>query len=92
MEKEPISRSEFWMKAAAFSFGAWAILLSIVGWLVAKGVDNILASNEGTRNELRGFIVIMEHRVTAVELQNERDQSRLQKLEAMELEHMRDKR
>lgn len=80
-EQEPLGKSEFWMRAATWSFGVWAILLSIVGWLVARGIESLLKSDEQTRQELRIFVIQSEHRLTQVEKDNERDRARLDKLE-----------
>ena len=88
-DDEFLKASDFWMKAAAYSFGAWAVLLSLLGWIVSRSVDAILKSDEETRQEFKTFTVMMEHRVTALEEENIRDSARLQKLENSLHEHER---
>lgn len=59
-EEQMLSKSEFWQKAAAFTFGLWAIMLPIAAGLVISSVGRFT-------DRFDAYVLAMEKRVTLLE-------------------------
>lgn len=83
VEEKASAREDFWLRAATWTFGLWAILLPITGKMVVDKIDDIAESQQVYVEEFVKYRELMERRLTILE---ERQSSILRKVEKIDEE------
>jgi hypothetical protein len=91
-EKEPLSRSEFWMRVAGASFGLWSLMIPLGVWMLNNTFDRVAHQQIDATGELvqfnrrfEAYVLNMERRVTIIE---ERQGRVLKELEEIDRLHI----
>ena len=73
-EREPLSRSEFWMRVAGASFGLWALMIPLGIAMLSSTFERAAKANVEAASEIIAFnrrfeayVLNMERRFTIVE-------------------------
>lgn len=83
-ERDFRQKEGFWLKAATWTFGLWALMLPITGKLVIDSIRDVADEQKNTTSEFIKYREIQEKRMTIVE---ERQNVIMRRLEQIDTDH-----
>jgi hypothetical protein len=74
-----LSKAEFWMRIAGWSFALWSLMVPLSAWLLSRSFDDAVRKGDQMAVELakfntrfEGYVLSMERRITILEERQER--------------------
>lgn len=75
-----MSQAQFWERAAALAFGAWAIFLPVAAGLVVSAISKFRKQFDDWVREFGTYVVTTEKRLTFLETEHKAVMERLREL------------
>jgi len=72
MTGEPLSKSEFWSRVAAFAFATWAVMIPIGIAMIRESLNNIAAVDKAQDSDQAAYKLTIERRLTTLEINQQR--------------------